>query len=646
MNNALVIARRELAEKKFVFLTAVAGAIIPFLTMLLPMARSWTRQGTVAMTASILATGLALGLALIGGASMIGRELAERRLSFYFARPVGSMSIWFGKFAAALFILLVAPAIVLAPALLFAGDQWRAFGGSQWEMIAALGLGSVLLLCVSHLISTFVRSRSVLVLVDFVLAAAVAFAIPLMVRPLLNGMALHTVNRLAWGLVIAFVLAVAVGGAWQVADGRTDRKRSHAALSRAFWAVMGVVLLGAAGYVAWVVSPKPSDIGMQLDYSSAKEGNWVFLSGQAPHRSDYFAGFAYDLGTGRYVRVSGPSLVFGGGSFTRDGKTAVLRERLLGRRAKSDVTLLRLGEDAQPIETGLMIDSWAPLVLSDDGRRIAYLDEGILSVYDLPSKRSLASVRFPVFGSLGMFFASPDAVRIYSRRNEQRGEQVLTIYELDVKARAVRKTGELRAPGDFGAFTVSADGSKLLFGAFSKADAETVVVADARTAQRIADVPRIEGGRTTGVALLADGTIFAPTSRGGQITARVLRSDGALIREIPLGAGDRAFVAAELTGNRIVVGTMSNVPAQARPKAFLLDVATGRILRTESLAIGSNDFGSDPRRGMPAAERLMPAMTKGTLVAWNPVTGETKHIATRVRETESRGDLLQRLTRK
>lgn len=645
MSKALVIARREIAEKKFVFLTAVIGAILPFLTTLLPMARNWSAQGMVSMTASILATGLALSLAIVGGASMIGRELAERRLSFYFARPIGAGSIWFGKLGAALFIVIAAPVIVLAPALLFAGDQWRTFGGGQWQMIGGITLLSVLLLCASHLVSTFVRSRSVLIILDFVLAAAAGFAISMMVRPLWNGMAVQSISILTWVLIGAFVLAVFLGGAWQVADGRTDRKRSHAALSRGFWTVMGVVLIGSALWVTWVVSAKPSSIGMQTDIVPAKEGNWVLLSGQAPGRSDYFSGFVYDLSSGRYIRVSGIDLLWHNGTFTHDGKTAVIRQRLGGGRAsQAELVLIPLAGNGKPMETGL-ITSWrAPLVVSDDAKRVAYVENGVFTVYDIPSKRSLASVRSAVIHEpLSMYFVSPDVLRIYSM-NKQGREQQVWIFELDVRTKVINKTGELRTQAAGGLLTVSADGSKMLYRAFTKGDAapEPLILADARTGARIMAVPRVEGAHISGATLLADGTVFAPTIRDGKVTARVFGSNGALLREIPLGAGARAFVAAELTGNRVVAGTTSDDVRQ-RSITYVIDVGSGRILRrTDKLGIYGGDFERDPRRGAPSAQQLLPAMTHDAVLSWDPLTGETKEIAKRVRDTRSRAELLNR----
>ena len=74
-------------------------------------------------------SGVALGLALIVslvlamalGGSVIARDLGERRLGFYFARPISGGAIWAGKLAAAAVLAVGAGVLVLLPASLFSG---------------------------------------------------------------------------------------------------------------------------------------------------------------------------------------------------------------------------------------------------------------------------------------------------------------------------------------------------------------------------------------------------------------------------------------------------------------------------------------------------------------------------------------------
>src|SRR5258706_15379992 len=115
MNSTFVVASREIAEKRFVFPAAVAFAllaIIPPSTM--HMRGSFGEALTV--SSAILSTAFAFGLAMILGASIVGRELTENRLSFYFARPLPAAAIWFGKVAASTLLITLSFLIVFAPA--------------------------------------------------------------------------------------------------------------------------------------------------------------------------------------------------------------------------------------------------------------------------------------------------------------------------------------------------------------------------------------------------------------------------------------------------------------------------------------------------------------------------------------------------
>jgi len=650
VNKALTIGYREVAEKKFVFIAAGVGAVLPFVLALLPLTRSGTEHSVVALSAAIFAASLAVGLAVSGGSSMIGRELSERRLSFYFTRPVGAAAIWFGKLGAAIFMVLIAPAIVLLPSLLFAGDEWRAYGDGQWPILGLTVVGSIVLLGAAHLLSTFLRSRSALIVIDFVLAVVVAVAIPLLMRPLMQGMAFKTIIALGTLLLIAFVVAVIAGGWWQVADGRTDRRRSHIALSRAFWPILGGALLACAAYVGWIVSPGPADIGRRLATFSAKEGNWMLMYGQAKHRGDYVSGFIYDMDSGKAIRIGGSDLLWGGSVFSRDGNTAVVR-RPLGKASwntSSELIVYPLNGDAKPIETGIVTKERAPRLpysVSDDGRRLVYQEGPNFNVFDIATKRSLASVRMNIEAPYWLHFVGPDVVRFYNL-NSVNGELALTIYELDVKTRNVQQTGELRTKGFSGFLEVTPDGSKMLFRSFVKGGraSEPLIVADARTGARITTVLHEEGMWANGSSILADGTLVAGMMRADrQVTARFIAPGGAVKHEIPLGIAGRVSVIDELPGNRVLVQTAPELPAKGARTVLLIDASNGNILRrTEGIAPWNDQmFDRDPRHGRVGAHRWLPTYTNTTLVAWDPVSGETRHIADRLPDGKSRGELLR-----
>ena len=78
MRHALVIARRELAEKRFVFFAAIAFALLAVAMPLVPGLRSDGRD-VIALTSVILTCAFTLGLAGILGASIVGRDLSAGR---------------------------------------------------------------------------------------------------------------------------------------------------------------------------------------------------------------------------------------------------------------------------------------------------------------------------------------------------------------------------------------------------------------------------------------------------------------------------------------------------------------------------------------------------------------------------------------
>jgi hypothetical protein len=186
VRQALVIARREVAEKRFVLLAALAFGALPFVVAAIPVARSGNGpRDVVDIVAGVLCVGFTFALALILGASVIGRDLSENRLSFYFSRPVGAASIWFGKVAGALALIAVSFAVILLPSRVAGAARWTQTwaGNADWMALAALAI-AVVLFFVAHLVGTFVRSRSAWIALDFALACGAAVAAMAMIAEL------------------------------------------------------------------------------------------------------------------------------------------------------------------------------------------------------------------------------------------------------------------------------------------------------------------------------------------------------------------------------------------------------------------------------------------------------------------------------
>src|SRR5258708_28839477 len=152
-------------------------------------------------------------------------------MSFYFSRPVGSLSIWFGKLTAGIVLIVGCFGVIAAPAR-FIGDSWTSVWDVTFTQWTAIVVGvAVALFLIAHVIGTFARSRSPLIAADFAAVIVCGIVIRLLILPLAAGLATNLVERLLIALAIALTIAIVRGGAWQLERGRTDRRRRHLALS-------------------------------------------------------------------------------------------------------------------------------------------------------------------------------------------------------------------------------------------------------------------------------------------------------------------------------------------------------------------------------------------------------------------------------
>src|SRR5512140_60747 len=140
MRHTLTVAAREIREYSFLFIAAGVLAVIPLLTMLLRTPLE-SRMEAVAILGLGVAANFAIVVALMVGATIVGREISEHRTSFYFSRPVPASAIWFGKLTAAVLMTLAAFALIVVPSAIVAGDQWR----RVWPFTAGASVGFAVL---------------------------------------------------------------------------------------------------------------------------------------------------------------------------------------------------------------------------------------------------------------------------------------------------------------------------------------------------------------------------------------------------------------------------------------------------------------------------------------------------------------------
>jgi ABC-type transport system involved in multi-copper enzyme maturation permease subunit len=620
MNQALVIARRELVERRFVLLAAVAFALLSVVIPFVPGLHTSPRD-TITIGSLVLAMAFTFGVAAILGATIVGSEITAGRMSFYFARPVGAPSIWLGKLAAALLLILSSFLIVVLPALLIGSPIARVWNGDIGLLLFSIADFAAILFFLFHAVGTMIRSRSGLIGFDFAAAAITAVAVWMIAGPLVVARAQSAAGHLYRGMIYGALFAAAVAGVWQLVDGRTDRRRSHVAFSKAFWSLIFVVLLGGAAFVAWIVSVRLSDVLLRpgIRVTESPRGDWATVSGEVANRFDYRPTFLLNLGTGAAERLRQPSWR---SFFSRDGKKLIALaplgkaapnirpgEVILRENARATVVVRDLATGRQ-METNFPTEGFAMIEANDDASRLAIAGDGLLTVYDVAADRSLMSVRLAARPASMSFGARGLTIYTVSGR-----PQVLTAYVLDAASRSLRKTGELTLPAWEVAFSPSSDGTRLLV---APTDSTHFLIVDGQTLQTLGAVAATPGMQASTPMYLSDGRIAFGESSGNRVALRVIGADG-MTKSIDLGVGSRLGISREVAPGRVIVATQD--------EARVVDIDRGVVVRRVPgvpMLMSGSGGGSWWFYPRAVARPGVLLTTKHGLLSWNALTGETK----------------------
>lgn len=593
MKTTWIITTREVREKGRLFVVAAALAIVPFLASLLPGARS-NAALTIAMTGGFLAAVLGIGIATTLGASTIARDLAERRMSFYFTKPLGAPAIWFGKALASLFISLACAAIIVFPAFLASRRQWAMHWLGDVQPLLVLAATIVVAFFLAHLLSSVIRSRSPLLALDFLFLCGSLAALYLILHPLFLGGASELISRMLSAIVGATLITMVIAPVWQLANGRSDIRRSHAALMRFLWPAIGVVLLIAGGIVAWVVHVSPGEVVVS-SLEQAPRGPSVIVTGTAKGRLDYRSTFLIDRTTGRFTRIASP--MWWGSHFSDDGRVAawLQPEGLLRLRG--------LELHTSNGNTGLMLSPSSELVLSSDGARVAITKSGLLIVHDVATRAILASgAGLDGRARHQLFFVTPDLVRVYEHAHRHQAATPLRIFELDVRARTMRKTGELLVRAPRQPVSATRDGSRIFIRGAN-------VIADGRTGATVAAI----AGNVVHSAMLNGGRLAVVTHDGTVPQLRTFEPDGTPRHTVSFPNIRSIWIAAETEDGKLILAGHGKT-------MIVVDHATGVVEKTVSGVRGPMPrWSADPRLVRFAADQQLAGVdANGKLLYWSP----------------------------
>jgi hypothetical protein len=394
VKGVLAIAAREIREHRLFLLAALLlGLFPPLFAWLVPAGSIPERlvmrdapQPQAWEVTLVLGTALgglfALGLAVSLGASVVARDLTERRLGFYLARPVSPLAVWAGKMLAAVAVPLAAFALALLLPLAttaFLGRGIADFdvtGSALARLFAFFAAMVAVVVLVTALLAGLLRVATPLLALDVALFAAWAGAVVLITDQLFAAGAFTVAMTYAFpGFWLAVLAVFLAAGAAQVVAGRVDVVRGRRALSATLWGGLSLCVAGLVLFGRFVASATPADIVLWgASVEAPSNGERVLLRGPSRrwttgHNHLYRPTFVVEA-DGRHVPLGGDVV----GVFSSDGRRlAWAQEGLLsGRVNVYDVEVgthaASLGWPSRPPQTQSSV-----LAVSPTGRRLLVL---------------------------------------------------------------------------------------------------------------------------------------------------------------------------------------------------------------------------------------------------------------------------------
>lgn len=632
MRGFVAVLERELVERRLLALAALVAGFLPFLVPFVSNARHLDPAELRGGAAVAFGMTFTVIVAIVLGASVIAGDLAERRLGFYFSRPLSGGAVWAGKMAATALLALGGGLLVLLPASLAGGIDLESLLPGKALQSDFLSLAifwvsvTLFLILVSHAVSVMVRARSPWLAVDLAAAAVVGLLLWDARVDLLFAKALPFAPS-PWDVLAAalVLLGLSFAGAAQVMHGRTDPRRGHRVLSITLWGLLLLVAVAGQGFSRWMLDVAPEDLTKVTEVSSSPRGTWVAVSGPVRHRGEYRPRFLLDTASGRSFQTRGWWTLF-----SADGGRAVWMEPS-GRSLRSPEHVLYhldlRDPEAAPVATSLTFPGpFFNLALSPEGKLLASIRDRRLVVEDLDQGRILASIQLPrapgVLWQDGfLWFLDSGHILLLQRR--PRGEMLQGGFELlafvaDLSRGSIRTRLIAEVPG-YPNLSLSLDGGRLLVQDGLQGPSRLF---DLRTGREIASLAPGPGPRwLTSPRFLADGRIVFRKSRQelqifspDLVPERIFRFDGVLSSEI---GGQPA-------PGRLIVATAKKGRASFNDPSpwqiLLLDLATGEV---RNLATGLLP-AEGPNRGPASAGSRLFLDGQGGLVSLAPATGKTR----------------------
>ncbi|MGA7616622.1 MAG: hypothetical protein WBX15_15725 [Thermoanaerobaculia bacterium] len=639
MREILVIARREIVDRKLLFLGASLCALMVVLTPLLPGTHGYRPLDVMTVAGLAVSALFAAGTAVVLGAGAIARDLSERRMSFYFARPASAFSIFAGKALATLVITFAVGLIIPIIPTIFGRGLLDMVGSTAHystllsdaihgsAVLPMLIFASSLFGCAADLIVLVAlaqytglafRSRSAVVLLDLAVVVTFATAVWLSARPLLLNRAYGATAWLVVATIVALVVVLFTGVLEGLRRGRTDLRRNHLAASVTIAILLAIWAGVSFAWVSWIKTVVPSDLVWSSVLPNVSGGPWIGVEGYSSGRFDYHPEFLVDVDSGRALRLSAAGRI----SISADGSTAAYwRAESPGSHAlRLEMIDLSSGERSATTITVPENDLNAQIIRSD-GKAVAWIEAAkTLQVFDPSREKTVAVIRLDDPGPSRFFlsFLNPSTVRVYQGDRDDHWN----VFDADL----VHRTLALQDSFTGRPRQIAKDGRVLLLAEPDLGSARWEI--RERNGSILASWPRRDGSL---VRLLSGGSWlhFEKSGKGWDID--VVSGDGTGNRLPSLPASDWIAVGIEISPGVIPIATTNGSGWGSRSDAtstlYEVNTVTGERRRLAANLIPARPWflpSEVPQPGSSASRIFMDRNLR--LLALDPASGKFRRL--------------------
>lgn len=641
MRAFFALVAREISERKALLAAAAVASLLPLLAPLLPSTGANPPEDIREAVMWVVLGGLAPLFALLLGVGFIGRDLAEGRMGFYYAQPVSGATIWFARITAILVLVWAAELIIMLPTVVLSPDPVQFFYLAnvldpfvpKWVGPTLMWVVSLAVLLLAHAVGIVWRARTMWLVLDLLALVFVIGLGWLSLRPFV-WMAWDVVTIGTGWLALCLLTGLLAAGAVQVSSGRVDLRRSHRMMSMTLWGILSLAVVTLAAWSVWIRSAEPSDLDGVADVSVGG-GDWIGIAGTSAFRFDYHPQFLFNVRDGRSFPISGVRTWYG--SYVRFSPDST-RVFWLVRDGEEEVRLwyTDLAEpEVTPRRTEIVTanDNNAFRV-SSNGAKAAFIDDQMVSVFDVAQERIIMVARFDEpFSPYRMRFVTDDAVSVMASTGRKRGEETTNrLFTVDLIERTVTGGAELESTWSWwdDHWTLRED-RKLE--RIDEGDWDRLVIIDPGNGERIADLGTMKYWFST---RLVSGERIARffEDEDNRRVLRVFDFDGRLVSEFPVGRSEQMYMGGEPQPGLLVIGHQNFFMGTGKGGvdylSSVVDLDSGeavRIFTDRTPVLGTWGTWSSASAWTPGsiATRLLHG-EDGSLHLWDPGSDDLEQI--------------------